>query len=260
MTSLLTNLRGNVVANLGHNTYGPQQELAVLRRYGLPLHPRTVIWVFSEGSDIGDAAQYGMLVRRESNFWLAFKDRSFTKSALNYLRSSKYRRQPAERGRGILQNVNGTLTTYFTSADAVSAERLPQGTFFGLYETARSLQSAANACAAQGCRVIFVFAPDKFRVLRDFCTFPAESDWRDRTLNDLPKRLARIIESMSPAVGYLDLTPALMNAVRSGAMPYATDDYHWNAEGQRTSATAINDYLSTHASGSSDDSGLPKER
>lgn len=167
---------------------------------------------------------------------------------------------PGAKGRGILHNANGTFNTYFTSADAFSADRLPTGTFRGLDETARSLQAAANLCAAQGCHVIFVYAPDKFRVLHDFCNFPPESNWRNCTLNDLPERLARIMESISPGVGYLDLTPALMDDVRSGAMPYGTDDYHWNAEGHRIAATAIYDYLSTHASGSSVDSGRPSDK
>jgi len=258
MTSLLANLLGKVVANLGHNTYGPQQELVVLRRYGLPLHPQTFIWVFSESSDIADAEQYGMLIRRVSKFWPAFIERSFTKNALKQLRP--HRRQPGAKGRGILHNANGTFNTCFTSADAFSADRLPKGTFRGLDETVRSLQAAANSCAAQGCRVIFVYAPDKFRVLHDFCTFPAESTWRNRTLNDLPERIAGILGSISPRIGYLDLTPALMDDVRSGAMPYAIDDYHWNAEGHRIAAKAVDDYLSTHASGSSVDSGRPSDK
>jgi len=258
MTSLLTNAGGKVVANLGHNGYGPQQELAVLRRYGLPLHPQTVIWVFSESSDIGDAEHYGMLTRRVSNFWLAFFERSFTKNVLKQLRP--HGKQPGAKGRGILHNAKGTLYTYFTSADAFSAGRLPKTTFPGLDETARSLQAAANFCAAQGCHVIFVYAPDKLRVLHDFCTFPPESIWRNYTPNDLPERMRRIMESITPRIGYLDLTPALMDDVRSGAMPYSIDDYHWNAEGQRIAARAVDDYLSTHASGSRVDSGRASDQ
>jgi hypothetical protein len=240
MTSLLEKSSGKPVANLGHNTYGPQQELAVLRRYGLPLRPHTVIWVFSESSDIADAQQYAGLILRESNFWLAFWDRSFTKNALKQL--LPHRRQPAATGRGILHTASGTWNAYFTSVDAFSAERLPNGAFPGLDETASTLQAAANLCAAQGCRVLFVYAPDKFRVLHDFCSFPPESQWRGRTINDLPERMAGITESISPGMGYLDLTPALMEDVRSGAMPYSTDDYHWNAEGQRIAAKAIEAY------------------
>jgi hypothetical protein len=258
MTSLLTNSTGKLVANLGHNGYGPQQELAVLRRYGLPLRPKTVIWVFSEGTDIGDAEQYDGLAQRVSNFWLAFLDRSFSRNALKQLRPDVKR--PGAEGRGVLRSSSGTSNTYFTFADVFSATRLPEASFPGLDETARTLQTAANLCGAHGCHVIFVFAPDKFRVFHDFCTFPPEFQWRDRTLNDLPGRLARIMASISPAVGYLDLTPALMEDVGSGAIPYGIDDGHWNEEGERVAAKAVDAYLSTHASGQGADSGRPSDK
>jgi len=51
-TSLLANLQGNVVANLGQYGYGPLEEMAVSKRYGLPLRPRTVFWMFFEGNDL----------------------------------------------------------------------------------------------------------------------------------------------------------------------------------------------------------------
>jgi hypothetical protein len=255
MTTLLANSGGKAVANLGHNGYGPQQELAVLRRYGLPLRPRTVIWVFSEGTDIGDAQQYGRLTRRESNFWLAFLDRCFTKNALERLRIAG--KQPAAQGRGVLHNANGMSNTYFTFADVFSAEPLPKTMFPGLDETVRSLRAAANLCADRGCRAILVYAPDKYRVFHDFCTFPPEFQWRNRPLNDLPKRMAGIVESMAPEMGYLDLTPALMDDVRSGGMPYSIDDGHWNEEGERIAAKALDGYLSTHASGWSAASNRP---
>jgi len=58
VTSLLAHLQGKVVANLGQSTYGPQQELIVLKRYGLPLRPRTVVWMFFEGNDLADVITY----------------------------------------------------------------------------------------------------------------------------------------------------------------------------------------------------------
>ena len=57
-TSYLAKMTGKVVANLGHSGYGPQQELVVLKRYGLPLNPSVVIWAFFQGNDIMDAERY----------------------------------------------------------------------------------------------------------------------------------------------------------------------------------------------------------
>ena len=49
---------GEPVANLGRTGYGPQQELEVLRRHGLAMHPRAVVWAFYEGNDLQDVATY----------------------------------------------------------------------------------------------------------------------------------------------------------------------------------------------------------
>jgi hypothetical protein len=252
MASMLTNPRGKVVANLGQNGYGPQQELVVLRRYAIPLHPQTAIWVFSEATDILDAAQYLVLTRRLSDFWPAFLDRSFTKNALKRLRPQK-KGAPAVTGSGILHDTNGAHNTYFTFGDAFSSLDLPKLEPTGLDETRRTLTAASDLCTAHGCRLIFVFAPDKFRALHEFCTFPPESDWRNSKLNDLPERMAQMVHSISPGIGYLDLTPALVADIKSGAMPYAIDDGHWNAEGQRVAAKAINEYLANENSVASAD-------
>ena len=40
-TVMLQQLEQTTVVNLGTSGYGPQQELAVLKRYALSLHPRT---------------------------------------------------------------------------------------------------------------------------------------------------------------------------------------------------------------------------
>jgi hypothetical protein len=235
--------------NLGQNGYGPQQELVVLKRYALPLHPQAVIWVFSEATDILDAQQYVMLTQRLATFWPAFEDRSFTKNAVKRLMPAK-KGLPAVRGSGILQDASGSHNTYFTYGDAFSAVDLSNMPSTGLDETKRTLTTAADLCATHGCHLIFVYAPDKFRALQPFCTFPAESDWRKAKLNDLPERMAQMVHSISPAIGYLDGTPAIEADIKNGAMPYAIDDGHWNAEGQRVAAKAINDYLASGASAS----------
>src|SRR5262249_25131700 len=44
--------------NLGVSGYGPQQELVVLKRFGLPRNPRLVVWQFTEWNDVIDAQVY----------------------------------------------------------------------------------------------------------------------------------------------------------------------------------------------------------
>lgn len=51
--------------------------------------------------------------------------------------------------------------------------------------------------------------------------------------------------SISPEIGYLDLTPYLTDAAQKGVLPYNTDDSHWSPAGQKIAAEVINDYLSS---------------
>src|SRR5262249_5095540 len=51
MSTTLSRLLGCTVANLGQVAYGPQQELEVLKRYGVALRPRLIVWAFFEGND-----------------------------------------------------------------------------------------------------------------------------------------------------------------------------------------------------------------
>jgi len=46
------------VANIGQSWYGPQQELELLKRFGLKLAPKACVWIFFEGNDLWDFYRY----------------------------------------------------------------------------------------------------------------------------------------------------------------------------------------------------------
>jgi len=110
-------------------------------------------------------------------------------------------------------------------------------------EVVRVIMKAQELATAQGARLLFVFAPEKFRVYREFCQFPPESESAHWTVSDLPVRLRKALNEVSPGIGYLDLTPSLVAAARNGALPYYTDDVHWSPVGHRVAAEAISTYL-----------------
>jgi len=243
MTSVLTRLQGKVVANLGQPGYGPQQELIVLRRYGVPLRPRTVIWMFYEGNDLSDAVQYDREMHQARSLLSLFWARSFTQSFLKRLQHLSM--PPGTRASGIVRSpTSQTSTTYFFDRlSAFSASRLGPEQLKALDETRNSLAGARDICAAEGCRMVVVFIPTAFRVLQPVCQFPPESICRNWVLNDLPGRFREIVESLSGKVGYVDLTPGFTAAARRGAAPYYRDDTHWTEEGQALAAEAVNGYL-----------------
>jgi hypothetical protein len=243
-TSLLAWLQGQVVANLGQSAYGPQQELVVLKRYGLPLQPRTIIWMFFEGNDLEDVVTYRKATSTPPSFWRAFYSRSFTRNAAKEV---KHVFSPTAKPDGIKRSAafqadGKKLTVYF----AYPSPRLSEPEFSALDETVSTIATAYKLSAAQNARFIFVFVPTKYRVFRDYCQFPQESECRNWVLNDLPERLRKAVASISADIGYLDLTPRLAEDVKNGALPYYPDDDHWSPEGHKIAAKAINDYLNQH--------------
>jgi hypothetical protein len=245
MTTRLAHFDNRVVANLGQYGYGPLEELAVLKRYALPLHPRTVLWMFYEGNDLKDVIHYRNVTARTHkppSYWTRFRERSFTSNALAqvYFRMRPVFRPSGIKHSGVMQTSDGNkFTVYFLySSPPFSDEQLG-----ALDETTRTIAMASKLCEAQGVRLIFVFIPTKFRVYHTFCQFPPVSDCSKWVLNDLPDRLMKAVETISRGVGYLDLTPNLVNAIGTGTSPYYSDDDHWTPEGQEIAAEAINNYL-----------------
>jgi len=241
MTTLLAQSRHSAVTNLGQYGYGPRQELAVLRRYALPLHPRTILWVFFEGNDLRDVADYDQAQLHPQDFWHRFLQRSFSRVVYRTVtRLFSGGRISGIPRSGIIQTSAGTsLRIYFT----YDAHRIDSSDLDSVKKTVDMIASAEKLCAAQGVHLVFVFAPDKFRVFHNLCRFDAGSECLRWQVNDLPDHLKKDIGSVSPEVGYLNLTPSLTAAAQKGVVPYYSDDIHWTPEGQRIAAEATLDYL-----------------
>ena len=255
LTTILAQLQNAVVANLGGSGYGPQQQLVALKRYGLPLEPRTVVWAFADFTDLRQAlVVYYSQAHGQSSYFRTFFQRSFTRSAYITLRNvaqktiadlkdicDSAQRSTASRRYGIIQNSSGgVVKMYFLHpAHSFNGEDA-----LALEEARRVLADAYRRCIAQGARLVIVFIPTQYRVFHTFARFPEESECRKWVLDDMPDRLGRTVESISSKIGYLDLTPTLVDAVEHGTIPYLTDDNHWSPEGHRIAAQAISKYLS----------------
>lgn len=239
-TSVLARLQNVTVANLGQSGYGPQQELEVLKRFALPLGPRTIVWMFYEGNDLSDVEAYERAMHGKSSSLESIWLRSFSRNSLR--RIWQLRRPAGARASGEI----GGNTYFFDRQSAFSASPLSPAALKDLDTAARIISQAQELCTTQKCTLIVAFVPTAFRALHDSCEFPADSECRRWVPNDLPARFERALHAASPATRVLDLTPALSAAARNGHPPYYTDDAHWTEDGHAAAAAAIANYLAQY--------------
>jgi SGNH hydrolase-like domain, acetyltransferase AlgX len=246
-TTVLGELQGKTIVNLGHSGYGPQQELIVLKRFALPLHPKTIIWLFFEGNDFSDANAFHKRTTQQtaaSTFWQNVWFRSFSRNLL-----SLYFHRPviACRPNAAIARYNGqfsnaqrvTETIYFAPTE-VNAPSEPE-----LRRAAVPMIQAADLCRERGVRFIIAFVPEKFRVYHDLSNVVLMTeDVRAWKVNDVSGRLKRTLMESVPGIEYVDLTEALKSATRMGVSTYLPDDTHWSEAGHRVVAEALHAVIS----------------
>lgn len=235
------------VANLGQPAYGPQQELIVLRRYGLRLQPKVVLWFFFEGNDLLDVSKYERTIRNMDEMLKereSFKQRSFANNALLALATLTSPRPSGEEarrrsGRFLRGQSQEETTLYFAYAGAPLSEE----DLANLRTAQGCLLHAQQLCASERAKLVILYVPTKYRVYRDFCEFPDDGYGRSWLINDLPSRLESWCKTQ--AIPYLDLTPSLKDSAGKGDLVYFPDDGHWNSLGHEVVTKAIAGFLET---------------
>ncbi|MBI4002284.1 MAG: hypothetical protein HY348_10930 [Nitrospira defluvii] len=246
----LSRLQGGTVANLGMSGYGPQQELFVLERFALPLHPKTVVWVFFEGNDLQDLQTYTetsaslgpqppVLVR----LWFRSLTRNLLATLVNYQRRC-VSGQAVEDHRGLFIDRRGSeIPLYFMPGEVLSAKDAPK-----IEQAVKILARASQVTLQQGIRHVVVFAPTKYRVHKDLPNVKSPKVFDHWVTDDFPEQLEMLLARAAPHVEFLDLTPAFRDEAAQGILTFFEDDTHWNAEGHRIAAQALHRLLSSERS------------
>jgi hypothetical protein len=239
LTAVLARSLGATVDNLGQVGYGPQQELAVVRRYALPMHPRVVVWIFFEGNDLADIGAYRVFA---ADFEAAraarhdFGARSFTRNAAEQLMYLVGNPRPSAVPRSARWTTPGqNERLYFLYA----AGPLSEADQAALRDLESILAKAATLSNEAGAHFVLAFAPDKFRACRRSLTFEPHAEAAQWTLSDLPERMAAMAARLPGEVTYLDLTPTLASRCDAGELPYFREDSHWNTDGNRIVAQEL---------------------
>lgn len=243
--ALLAEKQQCTVANLGQLWYGPIQEWIVLKRFGIPLKPRVCLWAFFAGNDLSDLRRYQSAIQdwpMNSASFHSFPARSFAKNGLQaaFQRWGYPRRPDALSRAADFRAPDGTVTRlymYYPEPPMTPENLHSLGIVDGIFREAWELLQD------HGVSLVVMYIPTKFRVYHDLCTFPKGSECASWQLSDLPERLKEMLASLSPDIHFLDLTDALKDRARSGAIVYWPDDTHWTPAGNRAAADAIQPFL-----------------
>jgi hypothetical protein len=242
-TTLLSQLQGKVVANLGHSGYGPQQELVVLKRYGLPLQPETVIWTFFEGNDLSDAEQYDrQRDNSRSAWWQNVWYRSLIRNIYARLLQPTDSCTPSShiaQFQAHFRDEQGRVSRVWFAPSEVQPISERQ-----LQKTLDAITEAAMLCRERNIRFLVAFIPEKYRVYQYLSNVEFVSDamqsWR---VSSLPEQMGTRLTTLGLDIRYVDLTPALKRASGRGMATYLPDDTHWTDQGNRVVAEALDQAL-----------------
>ena len=165
-------ISGLITVNLGRGAYGPQQELIVLKRYGLTYRPRAVIWQLFEGNDLNDARVFAEWKKNPDVGFTSFKER-YTENSLLADWIPRIRREPNLPTVRFKHN-NGTETPitlrYDFDPDA------PSKNAAGFAETTQAIETGYRLCQTQGIKLVVVLVPTMVRVMEPYLLFDREED------------------------------------------------------------------------------------
>lgn len=238
LVAVMARRMGLTAANLGQSGYGPQQELVVLRRYGLPLKPRAVVWVFFGGNDLSNVDEYEEM----RGGWQAIAQTvPLDKRLLSVSALAALARLTTPVRTSLSDDARRHAIDFRTSTGA--SERLYLDREYVAWTphqwevATETLKNARDEARRTGTEFLLVYVPRKLSVYRGFIQASPDSFAHVWAESHLPDVLAQW--SRDNRIEYLDATLPLRDAVRGGESVHLAEDVHWNAAGHRVVADAI---------------------
>lgn len=273
----LAECTGIDVLNLGEAGAGPQQELEVLRQYGLEKRPQWVIMAYFEGNDLYDAAAY----EQANPFILA----RFGRYLLAQSIAAWHERRGGSADAAVAPSYRYPITVTINDTDlemaffssymawlSVSGEVIESSLNYRLVtETLLKVRELSEAAEA---RFLLVYVPSKAHVYlpylndaetlaRVFTDVPtleldeagflqftnqtATPELTRQHMDDQAHLLADFAAEQN--ITYLDLTSTFQEEAGAGVELYYPFDTHWNQGGHNLAARTIAKYIGGHAYG-----------
>ncbi len=239
---------GERAVNLGVFCYGPQQELVVLKRYGLKYRPTVVIWQVTEWNDLEDAERFaqGIVDARRVLPWKTFYENH---SLVVKLIAKLF--PPRRRNVVDFELTGGSIERRVIWPFVNTVPACPTG----LAETRRILSEAHRLCRAQGAEFVVVCVPAQQRVLAPFIRTKdarEEARYRPASGSDVPNDVTHALAAICNDLGcaFIDVTPALRRrATEDNRHIYIKNDTHLDVDGHAVVAREIVERLGMPATG-----------
>lgn len=245
----VTQSTGASAINLARGAYGPQQELIVLKRYGIAYEPRFVVWQLFEGNDLADAEAFAAWKKNPQQVHTSLKDRYFDNSLLNqWLTTTRTE-----------QRVGPMVTVRYQDGTSRRASLRygyepdqPSTMISGMRETLNAIEAGQELCRARGIQLLVVVVPTMVRVMQPYISFDRFEDRRDYFPERIPgeKDFSDTVEEFCAQIGcgFVDS----FDAMRKASLPdnrglYIPNDEHLDIRGHEVMTKVITDWLESNA-------------
>lgn len=233
---------GLSVVNLGRGAYGPQQELIVLKRYGLSYEPRVVVWQLFEGNDLLDAEVFAAWMKNPDQVNTSLKQRYLDNSLLKVW-LTKTRSHERAGPMATLRYDDGTVRRVHLRYQHDPEQ--PAGNPTGIAETMRAIEAGHRLCESRGIQLLVVFIPTMVRVMAPEISFDSLGDQKlylpERAGTD-QKDFSATIEELCTRIGcsFVDSFAAFRQATANGNHDlYIPHDEHLDVGGHEVMAQLV---------------------
>jgi SGNH hydrolase-like domain, acetyltransferase AlgX len=262
---------GNDVLNLGDVALGPQDELKLLRQYGLKKKPQWVILAYFEGNDLYDAASY-----EQANPFILFRfGRYLLNRSMEAWHKAGWDKASAVVNSNYLYpitiSINGkplemTFFSYYISWLSLNREAIESSQNYRI--ATKTILQMQELSEAAGAHFLLVYVPSKehvylpslngadtlARVFSDvptieldkarFLQFTSERATPELTRQHMDDQAHLLADfAAENNIRFLDLTPVFQEAAGTGIEFYYPFDTHWNQLGHDLAAETIYNYI-----------------
>ena len=237
---------GTRAVNLGIYGYGPQQELAVLKRYGLAYHPRVVVWQVTEWNDCEDAERYARRNHADKPQLKPFPELYETYSPLVAAFEKVFPRKGTRHADKLVlfHRTDGLVDKRYLWPVTDGLAESPQG----WEATKQAIAEARALCRAQGVAFVVLFVPTHTRVLAPY-VLPRNPEERNHFAPYRDDRPGPLAEALAEHCRQLDcpminLFPHLRRrAATDNRQLYIIHDPHLDLDGHDEAAQALVQFL-----------------